>query len=111
MTVLTSHSSMRPVSLRTNFTDQKALVFSISAADCLFSLSCSAARTKTSDAPEQKMSPLLRQWERPPNGHCGIAKVNRSVKHDCVMTSGREFPKTFQTQNRTAKTRRGWRAH
>src|SRR5436853_6521386 len=98
---------MRRVSLRTNFTDQKALVFSISAADCRFSRSCSAARTKTSDAQGQKMSRQLPEWERQPNGHYVIAKMNRSAKHDCAMTSGREFPKTFQTQNSTAKPRRG----
>src|SRR6266516_2266889 len=107
MTVLISRWSMQPVSLRTNFTDQKALVFSISAADCLFSLSCSAARTKTSDAPGQKTSPQLQGWQRPPNGHCGIAKVNKSVNQNCVMICGREFPKTSQTLKRTAKTRRG----
>ena len=32
-----------------------------------------------------------------------IAKVNRSAKQNCVMNSGREFPKMFQTQSRTAQ--------
>src|SRR4029450_2630771 len=99
---------MPPVSLRTNSTGLKALDFFYCAAVSRFNRSCLAVLTKTSDAPEQKMWPQLLEWQQLQNGHCEIARANRSVKRDCAMNFGRESRRTYRMQNRTARTRRGW---
>src|SRR5207249_1003735 len=98
---------MQPVSLHTNFTGRKVLGSFFCEVVCRSNRLCSAGRTKTSDGLGQKTSRQSQEWPPPPSGHCEIAIANRSGSVACATSFGREFRKTFLTQNRTARTRRG----
>ena len=71
--------SMPPVSLRTNSTDLKALDFFFFAVVFRSSRSCSVARTRTSDGPEQKMSRQLWEWQQRQNGRCAIVQQEQET--------------------------------
>src|SRR5438874_3186347 len=105
------HWSMPPVLLRTNFMDRKARDSFFYGAAYQSNPLCSAARMKMSDAPGQRTLLQLREWQRPRNGHCVIARANTSAKGDCVMNSGRGFQRVFQRQSRTAQMRPAWQTH
>src|SRR6266496_354744 len=101
-------SSMPPVLLRTNFTDRKARDFFFYEAAYQSNPLCLVARTRTSDAPEQRTSPRSREWLRPQNGYYEIVRENRSAKGNCVTNCGGGSPKAFRRQNRMGQARRGW---
>ena len=61
-------SSMPPVSPRTNFTDQRALDFFFCEVACRSNRSCLAVRTRMNDAPGQKTSLQLPEWQRQRSG-------------------------------------------
>src|SRR5206468_708285 len=99
---------MPPVSLRTSFTDPRGLDSFFCAVVFRFSRSCLVAPTRTSDDPEQKMSPQLWEWQLRQNGRCEVVSKNRNVKRNCAMNFGHELRRMYPMQNRTAPTRRGW---
>src|SRR4029453_11497190 len=99
---------MPPVSPRTNSTDLKALDFFSCEVVSRSNRSCSVALTRTSGGLELKMSRRLWEWQRQRNGHCEIARANRSVKRDCATNFGLELRSTYRMQKRMARTRRGW---
>src|ERR1700746_1877032 len=102
---------MLPVLPRTNFMGRKARDFFFYAVVCQSSQSCLVARTKTSDVLELKTLPRLREWQRLPSGNCAIARANRSARDNCVTNCGDGSLKMFQTQSKTARTRRDWQTH
>src|SRR6266540_1330682 len=102
---------MPPVSLRTNFMDRKARDFFFYGAAYQSSRSCLVGHTKMSDALGQKTFLQLQEWQQPRNGHCETVRANRSARRGCATNYGREFRRTFQTPNKTARMRTGWQTH
>src|SRR5439155_21636628 len=99
---------MPPVLLRTNFMDRKARDFFFHDAAYQSNPLCLVARTRTSDAPEQKMFPQLQEWQRRPSRHRPTGKRNTRAKPNYMMNSGRELQRTFQMPNSVAQTGPRW---
>src|SRR5258705_8479729 len=95
---------MPPVSLRTNFTDLKALDFFSCAVVFRYSRSCSVALTRMSDDPEQKMSRQSWESQRQQNGSSKCMRPSKRERRNCAMNYGRELRRTYRRQNRTAET-------
>ncbi len=59
------------------------------------SQSCSAAHTKISGGPGQKMWPASREWLPPRNGYCAIARRSRNAKRSCAIDLWRQHRRRF----------------
>ena len=71
-------TATRPASARTNFTDRKALAFSICAPVCRSIAFNLAAPMKANAAREPRMSRRSSGWQRPRKKSCGICLTNRT---------------------------------
>ena len=80
--------AIRPVSARTNSTDQKAPAFFISAPVCRSIASNSADHTKASAGREPRTFRRSSGWRRPRRKRCGIRLRNRNARPACANSCG-----------------------